>query len=400
MIYKCQGCGANPVYDPEKKKLVCPACGGEDTAEIDPAKSEDPKLCPVCMGELPFAQYTAADRCPFCGNSLIFDEYVTGRYEPKMIAPFRIGKDRAQELMKEKFSKQKFAPKDLLTAASLDKIEGWYVPFWLYDYDTNMVYRGEGRQIDKRTEGDVEITTTKHYDVERDMDASFSRIPVDASEAMPDATMDLLAPFDYADAQAFDTKYLSGFSAEYYNHSAQELKPRSDSKMEGYAKTLVRDKAKTGSHGAYDELSEKDLRVTQKKTDSSYSMFPVWRYDYKYHDESYPFYINGQTGKIVGKAPLAKERVWASAGIVFAVALAIFLLLHFFVIQNLPIWAAIVIPAVIALIYAGVNMKPSAGVNTETAQTYLVAGSAKVNSSKDTFTNTTETRRNLKSANS
>jgi hypothetical protein len=38
---------------------------------------------------------------------------------------------------------------------------------------------------------------------------------------------------------------------------------------------------------------------------------PVWQYVYQYKNKDYPFYVNGETGKIIGTVPLSKGKVWA-----------------------------------------------------------------------------------------
>ena len=50
------------------------------------------------------------------------------------------------------------------------------------------------------------------------------------------------------------------------------------------------------------------------REEQNYGMLPVWKYIYRYKGQDFPFYINGQTGKIVGNAPLSTAKVWAYAG--------------------------------------------------------------------------------------
>ena len=43
---------------------------------------------------------------------------------------------------------------------------------------------------------------------------------------------------------------------------------------------------------------------------TAYGLMPVWEYNYLYKDKPYPFFVNGETGKILGTVPLSKEKVW------------------------------------------------------------------------------------------
>ena len=82
------------------------------------------------------------------------------------------------------------------TEVRLNGIHGDYVPFWFYDYDTNCTFHGEGTKVRSWTTGNTQYTETSYYDVVRDMDINFDKIPVDASIGMPDDVMDLMEPFD------------------------------------------------------------------------------------------------------------------------------------------------------------------------------------------------------------
>ena len=51
----------------------------------------------------------------------------------------------------------------------------------------------------------------------------------------------------------------------------------------------------------------KTLKLTSKA--ENYALLPVWIYSYHYKDKVYPFHVNGQTGKIVGKVPISARKV-------------------------------------------------------------------------------------------
>lgn len=78
-------------------------------------------------------------------------------------------------------------------------------------------FHGEGTKVRSWTTGNTQYTETSYYDIVRDMDIDFVKIPVDASVGMPDDVMDLMEPFDYKELQEFKPEYLSGFHSERYN---------------------------------------------------------------------------------------------------------------------------------------------------------------------------------------
>jgi len=192
------------------------------------------------------------------------------------------------------------------------------VPFWLYDYDVNYQYRAEGRKIRVWRSGDTEYTETSIYDIYRDMDLSFNRIPADASEKMPDNIMDLMEPYDYQELEPFTPEYMSGFMGEKYNMASSMLEDRIKDRVRDDSRTLVQQSV-TG----YGSVSEREASLRVKNHSAAYGLLPVWKYGYRYKEQDYPFYINGQTAKVVGKVPVSKTKVWAYGATLWAVLSAI-----------------------------------------------------------------------------
>lgn len=323
MIYKCRNCSGNVVYSPERHKMYCPFCEGEDCHE-ESHEVQTTIVCSNCGGELQVGEFTSASKCPYCDSYLIFDERVTGVYTPGKILPFVYGKESTKKLMRDKFKSCVFAPSSFLSDVKLDSMTGMYVPFWLYDYHAHGRYDGEGRKIRTWRSGDREYTETSVYHIVRDMEVDFDKMPVDASDAMPDAIMDLMEPYNYQELEDFQEKYMSGFFAERYNADALASEPRAVDKAAKDAESLLRQSI-SGFSGL---TSIGNNNVSLSRTDTTYALFPVWIYNYKFNNQDYRFHINGQTGKIVGKVPIAKGKVWGYGATVFAGCFAILLLLR------------------------------------------------------------------------
>lgn len=319
MIFKCKNCNGNVVYSPEKKKMYCPYCESEESHELKPATDADMATCPDCGGMIPVEEHTAATQCPYCNNYLIFEQRVEGEYLPKMLIPFQMGKENCKKSIREKFKKKIFAPTDFLSEVRLNTMQGTYVPFWFYDYDINADYQGEGTKVRRWSSGDMRYTETSYYDVRRNVDVNFRNIPVDASVAMPDDVMDLMEPYNYGQLTEFNPQYLSGFFAEKYNMPGVQMEGRAQKKMSEDTAALVKGQA-TG----YSTVRQIRNDIVIRQATQNYGMLPVWKYMYSYKGKDYPFYVNGQTGKIVGTVPVSKPKVWAYAGTLWACLFAIF----------------------------------------------------------------------------
>ena len=323
MIFKCRNCGGNSIYSPEQKGMYCPFCDSQNSQEKTESAG-DMKICPNCGGELNVQEHTSALQCPYCDHYIILNERVEGEYAPVRLIPFKLGKDMVKKLMKDSFGRKIFAPTDFLSEARLNSMVGEYVPFWLYGYNTRCYYDGEGTKVHVRVVGDTEITETSFYHVVRDMSICYQDIPADASLKMTDDIMDLLEPYQYQEMVDFQPEYLSGFQGEKYNMPWQDVEFRARNKMSESAETLLNQ-----SISGYTRLAHrnKEIRVGDQQT--RYVLLPVWKYIYKYKEELYPFYINGQTGKIIGKVPVSTAKVLVYGGTLWACLMAIFAMIGY-----------------------------------------------------------------------
>lgn len=316
MIFKCKNCGGNVVYEPGRGRMYCPHCESEDSEEK--IQGEALTQCVNCGAPMEIQDYTSAGRCEHCGCYIVFNERVEGVYEPHMLLPFRVSRMAAVKALDSEFSRRLFTPSDFLSAKSLEKMEGIYVPFWLYDYKACYDFAGEGIKVRSWVAGDKEYTETSYYEVIRQMDLDFDKVPVDASYAMEDGTMDLMEPYDYRQLQGFDPKYMSGFYGEVYNQEAPELESRAREKSRSASEELMQ-----GSFLEYNTVRpfRKDLNL--KGTGTHYALMPVWQYLYRYKGKVYQYHVNGQTGKVIGTTPVSMAKVLSYSASVFAVVTAV-----------------------------------------------------------------------------
>ncbi|MDD6202745.1 MAG: hypothetical protein PUB13_07380 [Lachnospiraceae bacterium] len=320
MLFKCKNCGGNAVYSPEKETLYCPHCESLDSEEK--ISGSGMTQCVNCGAPLEPETFTSAMKCPHCGSYLIFEERVEGDYTPHLILPFKIGKEKAVEAIRKEFHKRTFVPSSFLSEASIEEMEGMYVPFFMYDYDCDAYYSALGTKVRKWTTGETEYTETSYYQVVRDMEISFDKVPVDASEEMPDDVMDLMEPYDYQALTAFQEKYMSGFNSEVYNFSSEEMEKRAKKKTRNDATSLLHDTLK-----GYTTLTQVDEQISLNLTKTNYALLPVWVYKFRYRENVYDFYVNGQTGKVIGQTPVSYPKVAGYSTTVFGITMAIGLIL-------------------------------------------------------------------------
>lgn len=311
MLFKCKNCGGNVVFEPERGTMFCPHCEGVESQDV--LQGGSLTQCVNCGAPLEVGEHTSASRCEHCGCYLVFNERVEGVYEPHLVLPFKISKKGAVDAMNKEFGKRVFTPAGFLSSKSLEKMQGVYVPFWLYDYDADYDFAGEGTKVKTWRNGDTEYVETSYYEVVRKMEASFDKIPVDASNAMDDGVMDLMEPYDYQKLKGFDPKYMSGFYGEVYNETAPELEGRAQVKARNSSEELMQ-----SSLSEYNTMKPHHKNLNLKRQKVQYALMPVWQYQYQYQGKVYQYHVNGQTGKVVGKTPVSRSKVAAYGASFFA----------------------------------------------------------------------------------
>lgn len=313
--YKCPNCGNDMAYDAESGTLTCPSCGRHDNIETFP---EDNKIkefsneevneyhCENCGAEIITEADTTATNCEFCGAPVVLADRLTGKLAPHEVIPFAISKERAQEAFRKWCRNGRLTPKGFMTANRIKSITGIYVPFWLYDTETRAKVRAQATKVRSYTSGDYIYTETDHYELYRDVELHYSKVPTDASEKMDDQLMDTLEPFHYKDLKEFKMPYLAGYIAEKYNFDDKELFPRLEEKISPYINNYVR-----STMGGYSTIVPTSEQVDTKKKRASYALMPVWMVYYDYENSVHTFAMNGQTGKVVGRPPISKGKVTA-----------------------------------------------------------------------------------------
>ena len=303
MNFQCKNCGGNMVFSPEKQRIYCPHCEGVDCED---QKGDDSLTnCPSCGGTLEVGDFTSATQCPFCGNYIILDKRVSDQYRPDKVIPFKLSKEDAVGVLEAEFKSRIFTPSSFLSEKTLVDMKGYYVPFFMYDYHVNSRYVCEGTKSRSWREGNYDCTETSYYKLYRELRADYDNIPVDASIAMPDETMDLLEPFDYEFLMDFDPRVLSGFFGETYNMSEEELAERAEKKVANSTGTILKE-----SLSKYSLSSPEEDKLTMTRGKTELALLPVWKYNYMYGGRIYDFFVNGQSGKVIGKVPVSKKKVW------------------------------------------------------------------------------------------
>lgn len=310
MYYRCDNCGGNVIYDPGKRKMICESCHSEGSQKV--ILQDKMEICDNCGGALDLKPHTLSCKCPYCDTYLVLKERMEGKLAPDLVLPFCIDKHKAAERIKENFGSKLFLPKDFCSVSSIEKMEGLYAPFWMYDINTHVDFEGEGDKIRTWTDGDYQYTETKTFAIQREFCADYHKIPVDASVVLEDDLMDILEPYHYDELLDFVPEYLSGFFADVYDEDKDLLKPRADQKAERYSRQYLEE-----MNAQYSHVRTFRNKMEHREEKAYYAFLPVWRYIYRFHQKNYVFYVNGQTGKVIGAPPISRKRAVGLSALLF-----------------------------------------------------------------------------------
>lgn len=323
--YKCPNCGSDMRFDSKKGTLSCPSCGRQDNIEnfsdefIEKTFDENEVVhyeCNNCGAEILTDPDTTATNCSFCGAPVVLGDRLRGELAPAKVIPFSISKEEAIAAFKKWCRNGLLTPRGFMAADRIKEITGIYVPFWMYDLDSNAQVEAVGTKIRTYTRGDYIYTETRFYNVYRDIDLRYVNVPVDASEKLNDELMDKLEPYHYGNLKEFKTPYLAGYIAEKYNFTDEELYSRVKEKVQPFIDSYIQSTIQ-----GYATVNYKNKQIHTSKKNAMYVLLPVWMFAYDYDDQEHIFAMNGQTGKVVGKPPLSAGKIaaWFSgiAGSIF-----------------------------------------------------------------------------------
>jgi predicted RNA-binding Zn-ribbon protein involved in translation (DUF1610 family) len=347
----CGSCGDDMIYDPGKQSLLCPSCGSTrdiprandkviERSFADVAHLSDQPTglgapskvfhCNGCGANTSVDPDTVAFSCPFCASKNVNAEAHEARViRPSGILPFKVTKDSALEKFKTWIGKGFFAPGNLKRLAQLDLIRSVYLPFWTYDADTFSEWQAEAGHYYYTTEsytdskGQTQTRQVQHTRwewVSGYLDKPFDDVLVVGSSGLEQRFTEGIYPFGMEEIVNYDGEFILGHASEVYQKDVKEGYDVAEGIMDDAIRADVTQSIPGDTHRA--------LSINTNRTNIKFKhiLLPLWIAAYTYNNKVYRFLVNGQTGKISGKKPVAAWKVvvliLVIIGIVTAIVLA------------------------------------------------------------------------------
>lgn len=332
-------------YDPETGKLKCDYCN-ETRAFEDPNPKrveeipiEDAKereslkwgnsvksvICKSCGAESIYDELKVSDVCPYCGSNLVVDADAPEAMPPNGVCGFRITVKEAAERFKKWIKRKFFAPNIVRRTAKPDAFSGVYLPYWTFDTDTYSTYTARyGIDRTVRDSDGHSHTVTDWYNTKGDFDYFIDDLPVPGTERYDKSILSQIQPFDTNNSVPYRPEYIAGFLAERYSVGIDEAWENGKISAKSLLESRIRSKILDENHA--DRVSDLKVSSNFSNVKFKYIMLPIWLSSFKYKDKIYNFMVNGQTGKVGGKSPVAAWKVILAVIIGLAIAAGLFIL--------------------------------------------------------------------------
>ena len=297
-------------------------------ADINTSESRDNQFkrtytCSSCGGELSPESLGATEKCPFCGNSIIFTDKYRDQKTPDVIGVFLRDRDDFMNIWhKEITERRSFVPDEFAETVVVRKVTPVYVPFWFFDVSAggHVEYTAETVKSAKLS-NDTKVHRAFKGSASGKM--SFLHIPQDATTEIDDDISQGLEPYDFSSVKPFSFAYLSGMDARIFNMdegaSFKTVTERVSDTLDRYLTDA--------ENYQYINIARREYDIKQESV--SYALMPLWYMEVIWKKRKYTVAMNGQTGMLVCEVPMSKLKYYlfliSEGALTFSVSLFAYL---------------------------------------------------------------------------
>jgi DNA-directed RNA polymerase subunit RPC12/RpoP len=334
MTFGCGKCGAKLAFDASSQGMRCPFCGHTQTVTAAAGAPAAPSIreipieqglqlaqrglgapattlgCKDCGATVNVGQGQQTARCSFCGSHQVLQQPEDPNIiRPESLIPFKVDRARGIEQFKSWVKGLWFRPSNLKHMASVEQVDGVYVPFWTFDSTVTSMWTAERGHHYQETEtysteenGQTvtkqrEVTRTRWEPAAGSRTDAYDDVIVCASRGLPESLVDRFSTFQTGQLVPYQPEYLSGWRAESY---ALDLLP---AWAKGQQKIAAAQQSRCASDVGGDTHRALSVNNQFAAVTFKHVLLPVWIAAYRYQGKPFRFLINGQTGEVVGEAP-------------------------------------------------------------------------------------------------
>lgn len=335
---RCQGCGGVVHYDPEVSCLRCKHCATQ--APVPAATTRGPREvglreglrgaprgygtetlrveCGSCGATVCLSPEERATSCTYCASPAVVTKPPDPELlQPESMIPFSVSQPRATAGFEGWLRGLWFRPGDLRHQARVEGVRGVYLPYWTFDADLESHWEAERGDHYYETEHYTEeengetVSRTREVQHTRWRPARGTRrdrhddVLVCASRGVRVDLAQKLCTFDTKRLVAYSPGYIQGWRAEAYALDLHDAWGKAKETIEG------EQQARCARDIGGDTHRGLAVRNTFRRETFKHVLLPLFVLAYRYNGRPYQVLVNGQTGEVVGKAPLSVWKVMA-----------------------------------------------------------------------------------------
>jgi hypothetical protein len=293
--------------------------------------------CEHCGAGLAFAG-VRTETCPYCASPNVVERPpAPGQPDPAFVVTFVGDGEVARRALDRWVGSRSIFADSALRRARVEDMRGIYVPAYLYSavahtdyhaqigehYTESVTYEttNDKGETERRTRT---VTRTEYRPLSGYHVSYVTDVVVSASRGLSHHELDRIEPFDFKQLRRFEPALVTGWIAEEFSRTPDECERASRTAAIDH----VGDKLRRFMPG--DSYSDLTWKTSVGWESLEPVLVPVWVLALRYREDKEPLrvVINGQTGTVAGKVPLAAWKVALGVLVLAAVIGAIAYLLY------------------------------------------------------------------------
>lgn len=314
-VNNCDNCGAQIKYSPTLRALKCNQCGTaypinftQDIPKRPIATVNDEKAvqwngenhsmrCVNCGAQIALSKNEIATKCQYCHATSMVELGELQGLKPDRVVPFKIEKDVAKQEFQKRVVKRHFLPRDFKKSLPHAEVCGTYISSFNFDLDAIANYSGfeEFDETYKDNQGNSR-TRTARRPINGTITQGFRDIVIEASDKILQTDIENILPYDFNDSYDYDDDFIKGYNVGYYNQTVKDC--------ERLVKNIACECIEENIRSKYtNQIVDLRMDIQYSNVKFHYTLLPAYFINFEYKKKNYFNLMNGQNGKITGKAP-------------------------------------------------------------------------------------------------
>lgn len=275
--------------------------------------------CSNCGAALVVSAEQRTTSCPYCASPQIIERAPRAdRPDPAFTLGFAVSEQHARERVKGWLKSRGFFRKPEIARAAIVDMRGVYVPAYLYTATAHTQYQAQIGEEYTTTEtytttdskGNTQthtrtVTHTEWRSLAGSHSAYLTDVLVTASRSIANAELEAVEPFDLMQLRRYSPALLSGWIAE------EPTLDREASAAYARREAIAKIGAQLSDFMPGDRHTDLSYQTSFEAESFDLCHVPMWVLAAEYDPEqpAVRVIVNGQSGKLVGKAPLSWPRI-------------------------------------------------------------------------------------------